>query len=101
MSDETNLQKARNSRRQFLQSGGMALAGLSAASVAAPSRASTESLAAAGGTKTVTFPDERHSALIRWPRYGPDEKKALHELLFTGYFYEYVLLLVMVLLDYF
>jgi perosamine synthetase len=88
MSDEQNPEKTRNSRRRFLQTGGMALAGLSAASAAAPSRAPTESLAVAGGSKTITFPDDRHSALTRWPRYGPDEKQALHNLIDSGKFYD-------------
>ncbi|HWB96855.1 MAG TPA: DegT/DnrJ/EryC1/StrS family aminotransferase [Bryobacteraceae bacterium] len=50
--------------------------------------ATREALALDGGSKAVTFPDDRHSALIRWPQYGPAEKKALHDLIDSGRFYE-------------
>ena len=60
-------------RRTFLKTSGVAAAGLAAAnySFAAPK---TETLAASGGAKTVTFPEAEHSALTRWPRYGEAER---------------------------
>jgi perosamine synthetase len=47
-----------------------------------------ETLALSGGPKSVTFPSEQQTALFKWPRYGPAEKKALHDLIDTGKFYE-------------
>ena len=88
MSVKTGTFSKGNSRREFLQSGGMALAGLSAAAAATTSGPPAESLAVSGGAKTVTFPDDRHGALIRWPRYGAEEKKALHDLIDSGKFYD-------------
>jgi len=79
--------KTDKTRRTFLQTGSMALLGLSVS--ARGNRAGVrESLAVSGGTKTVTFPDAKLDALTRWPRYGPAEKKALHELIDSNKFYE-------------
>ena len=47
-----------------------------------------ETLALTGGPKAVTFPTEQQTALFKWPRYGPAEKKTLHDLIDTGKFYE-------------
>src|SRR5512139_2251139 len=73
-------------RRSFVGKGA-ALVGVVPAvkAAAAPPRAA---LAQAGGPKTVTFPVAQQTALTRWPRYGAAEKKALHELIDTGKFYE-------------
>jgi perosamine synthetase len=49
--------------------------------------ATTETLALKGGPKAVTVAAARQGALSKWPRYGPAEKKALHELIDTGAFY--------------
>lgn len=88
MSKASKLHATGNSRRRFLQTGGMALAGLSTASAAGAPRPSAESLALNGGAKAVTFPAERHGALTRWPRYGPEEKQVLHDMIDSGKFYE-------------
>ena len=69
-------------RRKFIQASGVALAGIGTAGGA------KETLALKGGPKTVTFPAEKLTALTRWPRYGPAEKKALAELIETGQFYQ-------------
>jgi len=79
--------KTDKTRRIFLQTGSMALLGLSVSTRANPAGV-RESLAVSGGTKTVTFPDAKLDALTRWPRYGPAEKKALHELIDSNKFYE-------------
>jgi len=50
-------------RRHFIKSGGAILAGLATARLAP-----TETLAVAGGPKTVTVPPQRIAALTRWPR---------------------------------
>ncbi len=74
-------------RRTFLQTSGTALAALSVADLACtPARSQT--LAAAGGAKAVTFPAAEFQALTRWPRYGDAEKKALCDLLDNHKFYE-------------
>lgn len=79
--------KTDKTRRTFLQTGSMALLGLSASARANPAKA-RDSLAVSGGGKTVTFPEAKLDALSRWPRYGPAEKKALHDLLDSNKFYE-------------
>ncbi len=74
-------------RRAFLKASAAAAAGLGAAG-RAHARGSLETLAMDGGPKAVTFPSDRHSALTRWPRYGEEEKRALHELIDSNRFYE-------------
>ena len=85
----SNRRKAKQkiSRRSFLQTGTAAIAGLGFAGVGFAGRPS-ETLALSGGPKTVSFPNEKLRALTRWPRYGPDEKKALHDLIDSNRFYE-------------
>ncbi len=80
-------QSTSDSRRQFLQTGASGLVSLGVASQIAGA-APAESLAVSGGPRTVTFPDDQHSALTKWPRYGNAEKKALHDLIDSGKFYE-------------
>jgi dTDP-4-amino-4,6-dideoxygalactose transaminase len=69
-----------NTRRSFVISG-------VAAGGAAGARFK-ETLALDGGSKSVTFPAEKASALFRWPRYGPGEKQALHEMIDSGKYYD-------------
>ncbi|MCC7497859.1 MAG: DegT/DnrJ/EryC1/StrS family aminotransferase [Bryobacterales bacterium] len=80
-------QSTTDSRRQFLQTGATGLVTLGVAGQMAGSAAS-ETLALSGGPRAVTFPNDRHSALTRWPRYGAAEKKALHDLVDSGNFYQ-------------
>jgi len=47
---------------------GAAMAGLA---MAAP----RETLALSGGPKSITLPGEQQSALFKWPRYGPAERR--------------------------
>jgi dTDP-4-amino-4,6-dideoxygalactose transaminase len=47
-----------------------------------------ETLAVDGGPKTVVYPAGPHAAATRWPRYGPAEKQALHDLIDSNKFYE-------------
>jgi dTDP-4-amino-4,6-dideoxygalactose transaminase len=76
-------------RRNFLQASGMALLGLAMPeALPARPRAADESLAMLGGAKAVNFPADKLEALTRWPRYGQNEKDALHRLIDTGKFYE-------------
>ncbi len=71
-------------RRSFMRAGSAAAAGLGAHAAFAR----RETLALNGGQKAVTFPKSAEAALTRWPRYGDAEKKALHELIDSGKFYE-------------
>jgi dTDP-4-amino-4,6-dideoxygalactose transaminase len=75
------------SRRSFLQTGTAAIAGLGVAGVGFAGRPS-ETLALTGGSKTVTYPEDQHTAVSRWPRYGPQEKQAVCDLLDSNKFYE-------------
>ncbi|MEK7405241.1 MAG: DegT/DnrJ/EryC1/StrS family aminotransferase [Acidobacteriota bacterium] len=72
-------EKPGNTRRSFVQVGAAAVASLGVA---------RESLALDGGSKTVTYPADKHAAVTRWPRYGPAEKQALHQLIDSNRFYE-------------
>lgn len=76
-----------NTRRSFVQTSAAALVGLSVAG-GALAGSGKETLALEGGPKTVTFPPGQITALSRWPRYGPADKKALHEMIDSGKFYE-------------
>jgi dTDP-4-amino-4,6-dideoxygalactose transaminase len=75
------------SRRTFLKNSAVAVAAVSVADFgrAAPP---AETLAVAGGPKTVTFPKDRFAELTRWPRYGDAEKRALTAMLDSNQFYE-------------
>jgi len=79
--------RSRTTRRAFLQAGSIA-----ALSLARPARAPASSvgdpLAALGGPKTVSVPDQEVKAITRWPRYGEDERKALHAMIDSNKFYE-------------
>ncbi len=75
------------SRRNFLKTSTVMVAGLSVADYgfAAPK---TEKLAMAGGGKTVNWPKDRMAALTKWPRYGDAEKQAINTLLDNNKFYD-------------
>jgi dTDP-4-amino-4,6-dideoxygalactose transaminase len=75
-------------RRSFLQAGGIALLGLAIPEALAAKTRATESLALFGGSKAVSFPEDKLDALTRWPRYGQKEKDALNRLIDTNKFYE-------------
>jgi perosamine synthetase len=59
---------------------------------ALPSRARAvrgkEALALAGGPKAVTFPADKMKDVVKWPRYGPEEKGAVVNLLENNEWYE-------------
>jgi perosamine synthetase len=87
MSDSAKNQAGVYSRRSFLKSGTVAVAGLSLADYGFAA-AGTQTLAVSGGSKTVTCSAAKHAQLTRWPRYGDAEKKALCDLLDDNKFYE-------------
>jgi perosamine synthetase len=71
------------SRRTFLRTSSATLMGLSACA-----QENRNAPALSGGSKTVTFPEDKFKALTRWPHYGDAEKKALHDLLDSNKYYE-------------
>lgn len=87
MSNQPEQGRPGSTRRQFVGAGAAAVAVLGAA------RGSAETLAIDGGAKTVTVPDERQAAISKWPRYGPEEKQALVELLDNNRSYDEIPLL--------
>ncbi len=87
MSDSKTSESSKVSRRAFLKSGTVAVAGLSVADLSLPA-ASSETLAVTGGSKTVKCSAKEHAALTRWPRYGEAEKKAVCDMLESNRFYE-------------
>jgi dTDP-4-amino-4,6-dideoxygalactose transaminase len=85
---DTNKDSSQGTRRAFLQTGSMALIGLTMTACKQQPSGSSESLALSGGSKAVDFPNDKLDALTRWPRYGPEEKQALHDLIDSNKFYE-------------
>ena len=87
MLNPSNNDSGKYTRRTFLKTSTVAVAGLSVADYgfAAPK---TETLALAGGAKAVNCPKEQFAALTKWPRYGDAEKKALCDLLDNNKFYD-------------
>ncbi len=87
MSNPISKDSSQHSRRDFLKTGTVAVAGLAVADIGF-ARAKTETLAMAGGDRTVTFPKDQFAALTKWPRYGDAEKQALCRLLDHNQFYD-------------
>jgi len=88
MRNEKGAGRANCGRRGFLQAGGMALLGAVAPKLAAGKPRANESLALFGGSPAVSVPESRLDELSRWPRYGAEEKRILHELIDNNKFYE-------------
>lgn len=78
--------KPEYTRRDFLKTSTIAISGLALAEGSVPGQPAS-SLAVSGGSPVVRFPGDRHSAICRWPRYGPEEKKRLHEVIDSNQFY--------------
>ena len=70
----------KTTRRTFLGTSSMALVGLS---LPRTGRAVTRSaaLAVSGGTPTVTVPHDKIEQIIKWPRFGEEEKRVVTTLL--------------------
>ena len=87
MKKPTNNSSTQLSRRTFIKSSTVAVAGLAVADYgfAAPQ---TETLALSGGAKAVNIPKEQYAALTKWPRYGDAEKKAIADVLESNKFYD-------------
>jgi len=84
---ETETKPGKTTRRTFLEAGSMAVLGLTAPGRARATRAG-ESLAMSGGPKTVTFPADKTEAIVKWPRYGEEEKSAVMTLMESNQWYE-------------
>ena len=87
MSNPSNSDSGKYTRRTFLKTSTVAVAGLSMADygLAAPK---AETLALSGGTKAVNWPRAQLAALTKWPRYGDAEKKAVCDVLDNNKFYD-------------
>lgn len=87
MQNPANQDSTQYTRRTFLKSGTVLVAGLSVAdyAFAAPKG---ETLALSGGARTVNFPKKEFAALTKWPRYGDAEKQAINTLLDNNRFYD-------------
>ncbi|HET8547246.1 MAG TPA: DegT/DnrJ/EryC1/StrS family aminotransferase, partial [Bryobacteraceae bacterium] len=79
--------KPNRTRRVFVQS---AVAGLAAGRANPQTR---ETLAIFGGPPAVTFPAAKATAVVKWPRYGVDERNALNALLESNQWYAEIPLL--------
>ena len=78
-------------RRSLLK--GVAAAGVLGLNTATSAPLKVETLAINSGPKAVTVPSDVQAALIKWPRYGAEEKQYLGELLDSNKFYEEIPLL--------
>ena len=75
MPGKTNKATARNSRREFLASGGAIAAGMYLGGAAIARAAAVETLAVNGGRKAVTAPA---GGATSWPLFGDEERKAVN-----------------------
>jgi len=89
MKQPTHNTSSRLSRRTFIKSSTVAVAGLTVADCGFAA-AKTETLALSGGAKTVNIPQAEYAALTKWPRYGDAEKKAVTDVLENNKFYDQV-----------
>jgi len=83
MKDKMNHEQSHETRRAFLKTtgalaAGLCLTGQSSARAAKKAEAGKETLALHGGPKAVTHPQ---TGAHRWPLFGPDEEKAVVEVL--------------------
>jgi perosamine synthetase len=79
--------QSNRTRRVFVQS---AAAGVAAGGV---NLQAGETLAIFGGPRSVTVPADKVAAIVKWPRYGAEEKTALNALLDTNQWYAEIPLL--------
>jgi len=73
MSQPNPSKKSGTSRRSFIKTTGALAAG--AALTRGPKARAAESLAVNGGSKTVTFPSDRHAAVLKWPQFEPEDRE--------------------------
>ena len=80
MQDKANDSELRETRRAFLKSTGAMAAGLTLTGLS-PARAARETLAVEGGSKAITYPDDKHGQASRWPLYREAEEEAVLKLI--------------------
>ncbi|MGA2987973.1 MAG: DegT/DnrJ/EryC1/StrS family aminotransferase [Terriglobia bacterium] len=97
---QTPPESGKTTRRNFLETSSVALVGLSL-----PSRGraatSSGSLAVAGGAPTITVPHDEIEAIVKWPRYGEEERSVITRLLDNNKFYDEIPVLEKEMKDYF
>ena len=74
-------------RRAFLEGGTAAVLSLAMPGRGRAARGN-ESLALSGGPPAVTVPSDKIEAIVKWPRYGAEEKQAVMNLLENNQWYE-------------
>ena len=80
MQGKANDGESQSTRRTFLKATGTFATGLALAGRPAAG-APKEALALFGGSKAVTYPDDKHTEAYRWPLYGAEEEKAVLDVL--------------------
>lgn len=83
---------AKTNRRAFLETGSAALLGLSlpGRGISSPRNAA---LAVSGGAPAVSVPKDKIASIVKWPRFGEEEKSTVVRLLDNDEFYEEIPLL--------
>ena len=74
--------KPDKARRALVQAGAAVVA-----SLGTPAARARETLALSGGARSVTCPADKIAAIVKWPRYGPEEKSAVVSLLDNNEWY--------------
>jgi dTDP-4-amino-4,6-dideoxygalactose transaminase len=78
-SDHNVRSDSTTTRRTFIKTTGAVAAGVA---LSQPSSArAAETLAAKGGTPTVTFPADKRAATMKWPQYEPEDREIVMKIL--------------------
>jgi perosamine synthetase len=80
MRDKANGHEPQGTRRSFLKSTGAVAAGLTLTGLA-PLGAARETLAVQGGSKSISYADDKHALASRWPLYRREEEEAVLKLI--------------------
>ena len=88
MNDQgSNTTGDKTNRRDFLEGSTASFLALALSSHGRAAR-SSESLAISGGRKAVTVPPDQIEAVVKWPSYGAEEKRAVMQILESNNWYE-------------
>lgn len=79
MSQPNPLPRHQTTRRGFMQTTGAVAAGVALAGRSTARAA--ETLARNGGSKSVTFPADKHAAVLKWPQYDPEDRDVLMQIM--------------------
>ena len=80
MAEKSKKEGKAHSRREFIKIGGAVAAGLTFTGLS-PVRAAKETLAVQGGSRAITYPDDKHGQASRWPLYRREEEEAVLKLI--------------------